>query len=207
MTSAIPEDISALKSIPHSPLVFPPLPALATAATESVNVRLFYTSAAWLWSCVRKGYYKDRNNYYKENKVPVSSKLFCGRLLIKWQKETFFFFHRNGEKDKAFGLLIWDRAGWRTGKLGVESNEPSAEIKLYILVERGRVSDPSQKVKLRRGRDDMEEKAESLALFFKTTCSFPGRVPLMREVLCSESPIQGKSPQAGGKSSSALEQN
>ena len=93
----------------------------------------------------------------------------------------------------------------------MESNQSSVKVELYVFVERGHMSDPSQKVKLRRGREDMEEKAERLALFFKTTWSFPGRVPLVREVSSSESPIQGKSPQAGDvarkKSSSALEQN
>lgn len=55
----------------------------------------------------------------------------------------------------------------------MESNQPSAKVKLYIFVERGHMSDPSQKVKLRRGREGMEEKAERLALFFKTTWTFP----------------------------------
>lgn len=57
----------------------------------------------------------------------------------------------------------------------------------------------------------MEDEAEILALFFKSIWSFPGRVPLMREASCSDSPIQGKPPQAGNvvrkKSSSALEHN
>lgn len=93
----------------------------------------------------------------------------------------------------------------------MESNQPSTKVKLYVFVERGHMPDPSQKVKLRRGREGMGEKAERLALFFKTTWNFPGKAPLVREVSCSESPIQGKSPQAGNeareKSSSALEQN
>lgn len=72
----------------------------------------------------------------------------------------------------------------------MESNQPSTKVKLYVFVERGPMSDPFQKVKLRRGREDMEENAERLALFFKATWSFPGRVPLVREVSCSESPIQ-----------------
>jgi len=80
---------------------------------------------------------------------------------------------------------------------GVESSQPPSKVKLHIFVERGHVADSSQKVKLRKGREDMEEKAERLALFFKTTWNFPGSVPLVRKASCSESTIQGNAPQAG----------
>lgn len=69
----------------------------------------------------------------------------------------------------AFGISLgkeqenWE---WKVGNL------PSTKVKLYVFVERGDMSDLSQKVKLRRGREDMEEKAERLALFFEIPGAF-----------------------------------
>lgn len=69
---------------------------------ESVNVRQFHISGPD--SGVRIDYYKDRNNYYEENKLSVSwnppSVTGCKSNCIR----TKCFSYRKGQKDKACAL-------------------------------------------------------------------------------------------------------
>lgn len=88
---------------------------------ESANVRLVHISAVWPCSHVRK-------DYTKTGTLLQIGFQFLGNPL-QWQAVNQTvpegnIFSPKWRKGQASAVLIWDRAGSRTGKLGVESHQP-----------------------------------------------------------------------------------